>query len=213
LSVSNNYPFSVVTRWQESYLCAASRYTGPRLSRRNIGAASHSSTKPKKKMTNNANSDDSSVESSIAEYYYDSCELDREALGHMKSDDPDWGAFYVDFNCDAYFNDFSFDPLSIDWEEEKFALSKSRHVKLLEIRGLQQGSEDHHLLCIENQEERIRNAKAFYRAVAANRSCKHLLIEGNITYGLEMKDTVAILRPFIQNNNKLGYYHFGKYQQ
>ncbi len=156
-------------------------------------------------MTSNANSDDSSVESSSDGPYYDSTEheLDSEALGHIKSNDPDWGAFYVDFNCDANFNDFSFDPLSIDWEEEKFALSKSRHVKLLEIRDLQQGSEEHHLLCIENQEERIKNAKAFYRAVAANRSCKHLLIEGNITYGLEMKDTVAILRPFIQNNTKL----------
>ena len=147
-------------------------------------------------MTSNANSDDSSVESSSDGSYYDSTEheLDSEALGHIKSNDPDLGAFYVTFNCDANPN-FSFDPLSIDWEEEKFALSKSRHVKLLEIRDLHQGSEEHHLLCIENQEERINNAKAFYRAVAANRSCKYLLIEGNITYDMELKDTVAILGP------------------
>ena len=52
--------------------------------------------------------------------------------------------------------------------------------------------------------ERIGNAKAFLRAVAANRSLEILsIVEGNITFGLEMKETVAIIRSSIQNNDKL----------
>ena len=41
--------------------------------------------------------------------------------------------------------------------------------------------------------------------MAANRSIKYLTIEGIITFGLEMRDTVGILGPFIQNNLNLCY--------
>mmetsp|Transcript_19307 Transcript_19307/g.29745 ORF Transcript_19307/g.29745 Transcript_19307/m.29745 type:complete len:532 (-) Transcript_19307:1142-2737(-) len=153
-------------------------------------------------MTSNNNSDDDSVESSDSSGPYDPCDIDEEVLECIKANDPDWDAFYVTFNGDRNPN-FPFDPLSIDWEKEGFAISRSSHIKLLEIRDLQQETDEHYFYCERNKEERVRNAKAFYKAVAANRSIKYLTIEGNITYGLEMKDTVAILRPFVQSNNKL----------
>eukprot|EP00984_Skeletonema_dohrnii_P003725 scaffold1290_cov112-Skeletonema_dohrnii-CCMP3373.AAC.3 len=147
-------------------------------------------------MTSNNNSDDDSVESSDSSVpYYDPCDIDEGVLEYIKADDPDWVAFYVTFNGGNHPN-YRFDPLSIDWGKEGSAISRSSHMKLLEIR-------DHGFYCERNQEERVRNAKAFYKAVAANRSIKYLTIEGNITFGLEMKDTVAILRPFVQSNNKL----------
>jgi hypothetical protein len=153
--------------------------------------------------SNNPDNDDASVESySSSGPYYDPTDLDEETFEHIKANDPIWDAFYVTFNGDANVN-FPFDPLSIDWEREGSAISENRHIRYLEMRDLQQDTDEHYLYCQRNQEERIRNAKAFYRAVAANRSIKILSIEGNITYGLEMKDTVAIIRPSIQNNNKL----------
>ena len=146
--------------------------------------------------SSNPDNDDDSVEC------YEPADFDEEALEYVKADHADWNAFYVTFNGDANPN-FPFDPLSIDWEKEGTAISESRHIRFMEIRDLQQETEEHYLHCQRNQAERIRNAKAFYRAVAANRSLKFLSIEGNITYGLEMKDTVAIIRQSIQNNNKL----------
>eukprot|EP00985_Skeletonema_marinoi_P028455 scaffold24905_cov121-Skeletonema_marinoi.AAC.1 len=150
-------------------------------------------------MTSNNNSDDASVESSGP---YDPCDIDEEVLEYIKANDPDWVALYVTFNGDANPN-FRFDPLSIDWKRENSAISESRHIKFLEIRDLQQQTDEHYLYCERNKEDRVENAKAFYRSVAANRSLKYLAVEGNITFGLEMKDTVAILRPFVQSNNKL----------
>eukprot|EP00984_Skeletonema_dohrnii_P005804 scaffold2052_cov93-Skeletonema_dohrnii-CCMP3373.AAC.2 len=152
-------------------------------------------------MTSNNNSDDASVESSSSGPY-DPCDFDEEVLEYIKANDPDWGAFYVTFNGDANPN-FRFDPLSIDWERENSAISESRHIKFLEIRDLQQQTYEEYLYCEITKEDRVENAKAFYRSVAANRSIKYLAVEGNITFGLEMKDTVAILRPFVQSNNKL----------
>jgi len=134
--------------------------------------------------------------------------LDEITFGYIKANananDPDGlgTAFYVIFNGDA--NPlFPFDPLSIDWEREGSAISESRHLKYLEIRDLRQDTDEHWFHCQINQVERIRNAKAFYRSVAANRSLQVLSIKGNIMYGLEMKDTVALIRPFTQNNNNL----------
>ena len=132
--------------------------------------------------SSNPDNDDDSVEC------YEPADFDEEALEYVKADHADWNAFYVTF---------PFDPLSIDWEKEGSAISESRHIRFMEIRDLQQETEEHYFYCRRNQEERIRNAKAFYRAVAANRSLKFLSIEGNITYGLEMKDTVAIIRQTI----------------
>eukprot|EP00984_Skeletonema_dohrnii_P030705 scaffold22420_cov139-Skeletonema_dohrnii-CCMP3373.AAC.2 len=149
---------------------------------------------------NNSDADGASVESSGP---YDPCDIDEEVLEDIKANDPDWVAFYVTCNGDANPNFRNHDPLSIDWEKEGFAISRSSHRKLLEIRDLQQETDEHYFYCERNQEERVKNAKAFYKAVAENRSIKHLTIEGNITFGLEMKDTVAILRPFVQSNNKL----------
>jgi len=163
-------------------------------------------------MTSNNNSDDdASVESSDSSGPYEPCDIDEEVLEYIKANDPDWDAFYVTFNGDRNPN-FPFDPLSIDWEKEGFAISRSSHMKLLEIRDLQQETEEHYSYCERNQEERVRNAKAFYKAVAANRSIKYLTIEGNITYGLEMKDTLAILRPFVQSNNKLCSLEIGDFE-
>jgi hypothetical protein len=146
--------------------------------------------------SNNPDNDDDSVE------YYDPVEICEETLECIKADPADWNALCVIFNGDANPN-FPFDPLSIDWEKEGSVISESRHIRFMEIKDLQQDTDEHYLYCHENQDERIRNAKAFYRAVAANRSLKILSIEGNITYGLEMKETVAIIRSSIQNNNKL----------
>eukprot|EP00984_Skeletonema_dohrnii_P009867 scaffold3799_cov68-Skeletonema_dohrnii-CCMP3373.AAC.2 len=150
-------------------------------------------------MSSNNNSDDDSVDSSGPTYPHDPCNIDEEVLECIKANDPewDWEAFEFTFNGGDHPN--YPDPLSIDWGKEGFAISESRQIKFLEIRDVQQETDEHH----SNQEGRVRNTKAFYKAVAANRSIKYLTIEGNITYGLEMKDTVAILRPFVQSNNKL----------
>ena len=138
---------------------------------------------------NNTDNDDASVE-----YLDDPVDLDEEALEYIKADPACCNALNVIFNWDAN------DPLSIDWEKEGSVISESRHIRYMEISAGRDDTEEHQ----ENQEERIGNAKAFLRAVAANRSLEILsIVEGNITYGLEMKETVAIIRSSIQNNNKL----------
>ena len=138
--------------------------------------------------SNNPDNDDAPVE-----YLDDPVDLDEETLECIKADPVYCNALNVFFNWDNN------DPLSIDWEKEGSVISESRHIRYMAITAFAEDTEEHQ----ENQEERIRNAKAFLRAVAANRSLKILSIEGNITYGLEMKETVAIIRSSIQNNNKL----------
>eukprot|EP00985_Skeletonema_marinoi_P012158 scaffold5818_cov186-Skeletonema_marinoi.AAC.1 len=84
-------------------------------------------------MTSNNNSDDDSVQSSASSVPYEPCDIDEEVLECIKANDPEWDceAFLVTCNGDDHPN-FRFDPLSIDWEREKSAISESRQIKFLE---------------------------------------------------------------------------------
>ncbi|KAL9180765.1 hypothetical protein ACHAXT_011218 [Thalassiosira profunda] len=149
-------------------------------------------------LENNDN-DDSSVESDFSGPY-EPLDLNEEEMRMLKENDKYTNAISVVFNGDANPN-FRFDPLSIDWESNGTAFSKNTRLQLIDIKDINQT--DLEPLPARDQRVRIRNAKAFYRAVALNRSIKCLYIEGNITRGLEMEDTVSILTPFVQENSNL----------
>lgn len=135
---------------------------------------------------NNNNDDDSSVES--GNRYYNPIDLNADVLANLKGDDPDYDSIYVTLSPS-----YGFDPLSIDWANEGSAIAENKFLRWIEIRNLDQANLD---------EARARNAKSFYRAVAANRSIRYLLIEGSA--GLNLGgDIISTLRPFVENNTKL----------
>ena len=97
--------------------------------------------------------DDDSVKSADSSGPYDPSIFEEEALEYLKANDPLCNnAFYVTFNGDANPN-FGFDPLTIDWEKEGSAIAKYKHLKWLEIRDLEQETDEHYLFCERNRVE------------------------------------------------------------
>ncbi|KAL9180732.1 hypothetical protein ACHAXT_011185 [Thalassiosira profunda] len=151
-------------------------------------------------MAENNNNDDSSVDSDFSGPY-EPLDLNEEELRMLKENSKYVDSLYVTLSGHGNRN-YGFDELSVDWESDGSAISDNTHLHWLEIRDYIDQT-DLEGVAARDLRARIRNAKAFYRAVALNRSIRYLTVEGNVNRGVAMEDVVSILTPCLRESPKL----------
>eukprot|EP00571_Detonula_confervacea_P009881 CAMPEP_0172301870 /NCGR_PEP_ID=MMETSP1058-20130122/3683_1 /TAXON_ID=83371 /ORGANISM="Detonula confervacea, Strain CCMP 353" /LENGTH=659 /DNA_ID=CAMNT_0013012163 /DNA_START=117 /DNA_END=2096 /DNA_ORIENTATION=+ len=113
-------------------------------------------------------------------------EFDEETLLQMKRNDPNVTSAEVRFDDVDDYNAFD-----VDWEREGDCIGKNTHLKslIMAMMGTHYNMDD---------EDRRANVVAFYRAVARNRSIRHI----SMRHG-HIGDMFEILSPFFGHNHNL----------
>mmetsp|Transcript_4579 Transcript_4579/g.10343 ORF Transcript_4579/g.10343 Transcript_4579/m.10343 type:complete len:616 (-) Transcript_4579:81-1928(-) len=122
----------------------------------------------------------------------DRFQMNEENLPRLKRNDPNVTVLAVNFTTsDIYAGD-------VDWEREGDCIGKNTHLKSLRIEKWGR---------IGGEEQAGANFEAFYRAVACNRSIRHLSM-GNCL--IRIGDMFTILSPFFEHNHNLRSFEVGR---
>ena len=134
----------------------------------------------------------------------DFVELDEHTLLLLRNNDPSIANLMLGISF-GHSEIGEFDPHDVDWTREADSIANNTHLKSLNVDGFMRHRDESTRASTEA------NVKAFYSAIAQNRSIKHLCVDGCRL--IDVKDLLTILLPFFQNNNNLRSFQIANFQR